>query len=63
MLTYIPTMYKTGSYWEPAVKHKELSWVICDDPEGWDGWNGEEAQQGGHITYTYSCFTLLYSRN
>ena len=25
------------SYWKAAVQHRELSSVLCDDLEGWDG--------------------------
>ena len=31
------TKCKTGSQWEPAVKHRELSSVLCDDLEGKSG--------------------------
>ena len=34
-------MCKTDSQWVPAVYHRELSSVLCDDLEGWDGkWVG-----------------------
>ena len=31
------TMCKIDSQWEAAIKHRELSSVLCDDLEGWDG--------------------------
>ena len=33
---------------EPAVQHRELSSVLCDDLDGWSGW-GWEVQEGGDI--------------
>lgn len=30
-------MCKTDSQWEAAVWRTELSLVLCDDPDGWDG--------------------------
>ena len=32
------------------MQHRELSWVLSDDLEGWDGeWARREAQEGGDI--------------
>ena len=31
------TMCKIDSWWEPAIKYRKLSWVLCNDLEGWDG--------------------------
>ena len=28
------------------MQHREFSSVLCDDPEGWDGVGGREAQEG-----------------
>ena len=28
---------------------RELSSVLCDDPEGWDGGEGREFQEGGNV--------------
>ena len=39
------TMYKIGSWWEPAVEHREFSLVLCDDLEGW----GESGCAGGRL--------------
>ena len=40
-----------------SVLHRELSSVLCDDLDGWDGGgSGREAQEGGDTyiyTYTY----------
>ena len=36
-------MAKTGTYWELAVKHMELSSQLCDDLDGW------EVRDGGDI--------------
>jgi len=53
------TMCKIGS----CGKHRELSSVLCDDLEGWDGeGTGEGSREKGY-RYTYSLFTSLHSRN
>ena len=31
------TMCETDSLWEAAIEHRELSSVLHDDREGWDG--------------------------
>ena len=40
--------------WDSAVKHRELSSVLCDDPErtGWGGWEGSSRGKG--YMYPYS---------
>ena len=43
------TMCERDSLWEPAVMHRKLSWVLCDDLEQWSGSSGREAQKGGDI--------------
>ena len=48
-----------ASYWELAIKHRELSSVLFNDLEGWGGGKGWD---GGDM-YTYSYFTLLYTRS
>ena len=40
-------MCKTDSQWEAAIEHRELSSVLCDDLEGWEG----EAQEEGTCVY------------
>ena len=46
------TMCKTDSQREPAVQHRELSLVLCDDLDGWDGGGGErEVQREGIYVY------------
>jgi len=35
---------------EAAVQHRELSSVLCDDLEGWDG--GEGGSRGRRYMYT-----------
>jgi len=40
-------MCKADSEWEAVVQHRELSLVLCDDLDGWDG--GGKAQEGGNI--------------
>ena len=37
------TVYKAGSDCKPAIQHRELSSVVCNDPEGWDGDGGRGA--------------------
>ena len=50
------TMYKIGSWWEPAVEHREFSLVLCDDLAGWDGVGfGREVQKGRDICMCVSC--------
>ena len=46
-------MCKIISKWEAAVKHGELSSVLCDDPEGQgeDGAEGQSKRRG----YMYTC--------
>ena len=45
-------MFKTDSWWEVAVQHKELSLVLCDDLEGWDGgWAGGSRGRGYMYMY------------
>ena len=34
------TMCKIDSWWEAALQHSELSSVLCEDLEGWDGGMG-----------------------
>ena len=48
------TTCKINGWWEG---HREPSWGLCEDPEGWRG--------GGRRGYKYTdnWFTLLYSRN
>ena len=47
LLDIYTTMCKIDSYWEAAVQHGELSLVLCDDLEGWDGaGGGREVQRG-----------------
>ena len=42
-------MCKIDSQWEPAVYHRELSSMLCDDLRGWDGGDGRKVQEGGDI--------------
>ena len=35
--------------WEAPVWHRDLSLVLCDGLEGWDGVGGRETQDRGHI--------------
>ena len=52
-------MCKIISKWEAAVKHGELSSVLCDDPEGRDRDGGREVQEVGalciHIADSCCC--------
>ena len=41
------TVCKTDSWWGPAVQHRGLSLVLCDDLEEWD--RGREVQEGGDL--------------
>ena len=46
-----------------CIELKELSLVLCDNLEGWDGVGGgrEVLEEGG--VYTYGWFMLMYGRN
>ena len=49
-LTISTTVCETDSWWIGAVQHRELSPVLCDDLEEWNGvGSGKEAQEGGDI--------------
>ena len=54
------TMCKIDSEWEPAVQHRELSSVLCDDLDRWDGGDGREVQEGGDI-YIHIADSLCYT--
>ena len=44
------TICKVDNQWEFAVRHRELNWGLCDNPEGWAGVRGgREVQEGGDI--------------
>ena len=54
-------MCKIDSQWEFAVWHSELSLVLCDNLDGWDGvGDGREVQKGGDmwIAVTDSCWCM-----
>ena len=34
------TICRVDSQWETAVQQRELSFVLCDDLDGWDGGTG-----------------------
>ena len=40
-------MCKIDSQWESAVQHRELSWVLYGDLDGWDGGRGLEGESRG----------------
>ena len=46
---YTLPLCKIASQWEPAVQHRELSSVLCDDLDGQDGGDWGEVQEGGDI--------------
>ena len=43
-------MCKINSQGEAAVWHSELSLVLCNDLERWDGEGGRQAQEGGDVS-------------
>ena len=45
------TMCKIDSQWEPAVQHRELSSLLCDDLDGWDGGGGGRSKREGIQVY------------
>ena len=46
-------MLKTDSEWEPAIYCRELSSMLCDDLDGWDG-GGDRKFQRKNIMCSYS---------
>ena len=40
-------MRKIDSWWEPAVKPRNLTLVLCDDLDGWDGGLGGRSKREG----------------
>ena len=40
-------MCKIDSYWEPAIKHRKLNSVFCEDLERWGSGGGSKAQEDG----------------
>ena len=36
-------MLKADGYWKAAIKHREISSVLCNDIKGWDGGGEWEA--------------------
>jgi len=50
------TMHKVDSQLKPGIKHRKLSSVLCDDPDGWDGaGSGQEIQEEGE---EYICICI-----
>ena len=50
------TMHKIDSSLKPGIKHRKLSSVLCDDPDGWDGaGSGQEIQEEGE---EYICICI-----
>ena len=44
------TTWKTDSWWEVVVLHRELNLVLCDNRKGWAGvGGGSEVQEGRDI--------------
>ena len=41
------TKCKIDSWWEAAAWHREISSVLCDHLEGWDGEGGREGDARG----------------
>ena len=45
-------------WWEAAAWHREISSVLCDHLEGWDGEGGREGdargKRNGNILYMYN---------
>ena len=41
------TKCKIDSEWEAAAQHREISSVLCDHLEGWDGEGGREGDARG----------------
>ena len=49
-IMHTPPHVKIDGQWDPVIKHGELSSVLCDGREGWDG--GRLTQRG--YMYEYS---------
>ena len=41
------TKCEVDGWWEAAAQHREISSVLCDHLEGWDGEGGRERDAGG----------------
>ena len=54
-------MCETDSQWEAAVQHRELSPVLCDNLEGWDGLRGE-LQERGDICALWLTHVLIWQK-
>ena len=50
-------MCKIDSWWESSVYHMELSSMLCDGLEGWDGACGRQVQERGK-KYIYTADSL-----
>ena len=55
-------MCRIDSQWEPAITHRDLSFMLCDDLAGWDEVEGEGDLRGRGCIYAYGWFTSLCSR-
>ena len=56
-------MCKIVSYWEPAIKHRKLNSVFCEDLERWGSGGGSKAQEDGIYIYKYiyiHIYTYIY---
>ena len=49
-------MYETDSRWGPAMRHRKLSLMPCDDLPGGPG-------RGGGDAHTHVADSMLYTRN
>ena len=56
--TYMTHMGEIDSQWEAVVQHSALSFVLCDDLDGWGGvWEGGSRGKGER--YIYVCIYML----
>ena len=46
-------MRRGNLHWEPAIKHRKLSSVLCDDLHGWDG-GGMAGRSKRERVYVYT---------
>ena len=54
-------MCKRDSEWGAAVQQRELSLMLCDDLEGWDGgWEGGSRGRGDVYISIYNHLQITY---
>ena len=58
---FYSTMSNIDGQWEAAVKHRELSSVLCDDLKGWEAGKWERGSRGRGYMYHFSSVQFSHS--